>query len=411
MSTIPASVSLPVKKNFMLEIFFSILMFMMVLLYWIGKEPDSFQGIRLPFDISYLIIGLVSGIGVLQFLRRKLTFSKGQLVFVIAALLTPFPGLIGLAAHKPELLQWNQHVMVESTIHDTMLGFRPVITQCVIFLFCAPVFARFMGKTMMSAITLAIAFHVVWGIAQVAVPISPVLLEKLPILSVGVCWESGEMCANTVRAVGLTPNPFFFSFLLSSYAALYVRKWDGWQGKMGLLLSCLSISRSFIIAAFIVLVSRLTVRNFLFLLLLLAVPAYLCSDLFSSILGARFADDISYASRSSTNMLALEEFFVNGNIFGIGFAHPYFTDSTFATLLLSGGLGSVLLYVTGWLAFFKTWYKSMPLVERRVIVGFAIAFFVLQMLVGSADAQPGELLFFVAYWNSIFNKRDEVESE
>lgn len=91
MSTIPASVSLPVKKNFMLEIFFSILMFMMVLLYWIGKEPDSFQGIRLPFDISYLIIGLVSGIGVLQFLRRKLTFSKGQLVFVIAALLTPFP--------------------------------------------------------------------------------------------------------------------------------------------------------------------------------------------------------------------------------------------------------------------------------------------------------------------------------
>jgi hypothetical protein len=31
--------------------------------------------------------------------------------------------------------------------------------------------------------------------------------------------------------------------------------------------------------------------------------------------------------------------------------------------------------------------------------------------VGSADAQPGELLFFVAYWNSIFNKRDEVVSE
>ncbi|MDR5781703.1 hypothetical protein QCE63_20095 [Caballeronia sp. LZ065] len=397
------------KRHVVIEVIFSILIFLFVTFYWIGKEPGSFVGVSFPYDISYVVIGIGTLCGVLSFIQGRLTFSTKQLAFIGLLILAPFPGLFGMIFAHPELSEWRNYIG-KDMVRNTYLGFRPVTMQAGMFLFCAPMFARFLGRPMLIAITLAVGLHIVWGLAQVLYPINEHLIDRLPIVAVGPCSAGGD-CRRTVRAVGLMPNPFFFSFLLFSYAALFIRRWDGWQGKIGLILSCLSISRSFMIAASIVLLSRLTWRNILLIVVLVIGPLYLASNIVMPIWDARISGDISYESRSSTNALALEEFFVNGNLFGLGFEPRYYTDSTLASLLLGGGLASVVIYVVAWLFLFSSWRESVEPKERRIVVAFTVAFFVSQMLVGGADAQPGELLFFIAYWRAYLDAAESHNND
>lgn len=389
------------------ETFLSALLFAFIVFYWPSKKPLNFTGLPFAFDISYPVLGLVMLFGCSLWLRGAIRVTKAHLKFVILLIMVPLPGLLGLAASGPELGEWRDHLITDDSGSNVMWGFRPFLFQGMTFLFCAPVFARYFNRRMLIAIALGISVHAIWGFAQLVYPLVSKVVDMLPIVAGEQCQSSTSLdtfCKHTVRAVGLTPNPFFYSFLMFSFSALFISRWDRWEGKAGLLLSTFSISRSFVIASALVYLSKQRLYKIALGVLFLLVVFWLSYDWLTPILELRFANDISYGSRSATNILALREFFENGNVFGIGFGSRYYTDSTFASLILGGGLLSVGLYLAAWITLFSEWARHVPRENRRVVIAFAVSFFLLQALVGAADAQPGGLLFFIAFWAAAYGK-------
>ncbi|PVX77966.1 hypothetical protein [Paraburkholderia unamae] len=395
------------RNNIVCVCLFSPLLFLFLVLYWPSKKPESFDGLAVPGYLSYLVIGISVAYGLVLTCQGKIGLNRGEIAFCALLILTPVPGLIGHAASSPELIDWRNHV-IDDSVADNMLGFRPFILQATMFLFCAPVFARYWGRGMRIAVFFSLTIHFIWGLAQFIYPVAPFVLHSLPVKVGGDCLNSAGFCAKIVRAVGLTPNPFFFSFIYFSAAALYISRWKEKGGKVSLIISMLSISRSFMIASIIVLISRVRSKGIAIASIFVAIVYAMFGDEISSIILSRFVNDSSVGSRSSTNSLALKEVFFNGNIFGIGFENKYFTDSTFATLMLGGGIFSVALYSIAWIIFFREWIKFTNPGDKGLLRAFAIAFFVLQTLVGSADAQPGGLLFFIAFWISAFGEREST---
>lgn len=366
--------------------------------YWLAKSPASFGGLYLP-DFVLAALTLAAGYGLLLVILGKLRFTWQEIGFGVSLVLVPLCGLVGeqIGAPSPD---WEAYVDSSrlASAGSVMATVRPYVFTVVLFLLSSRVIGAPLGrKGLVWASAIAVAPHILWGIAQNLYIVAPSLLLALPV-KVGEI-SGGEFNLHIVRATGLTINPFYYSFLLlvtAFIADLHGRK----RGMAAWLIafSWLSISRSFFVASLPALFRVLSSLRLRWRLLIICVAAGVVAAMIEVVLAVlelRFQADVSSASRSSTNSLALQSF-LDGNFLGFGFSNPYYTDSTVASLLIGGGLPAVLFYFLGWALLFHCLWRSA---QRDVsVLAFAFMFFATAFLVGSPESQPGLFIFFVAYW-------------
>lgn len=369
--------------------------------YWVGKLPSNFSGIYLP-DFSFIFFLFLAFAGLLQMFLSKISLRRDELFFSILLVSVPLYGnmaeyIFGATASP----NWSAYVDVDRLDVNNLLGFRSFILSVVIFLFSARYLASLLNtKLFLIALLVGSMPHILWGVAQVMYVFNPRLIDILPIKVGQEC--NIDFCLNIVRATGLMGDPFAFSWLFLVIGLSFVLISKS-QVKLivAIIVSFLSISRSFILASIPLLIFSIISRKMILFASLFVFSCFVLLVGYNALelLSVRFDGDISKESRLATNSLAIHEM-LNGNLMGVGFSHSYFTDSTVASLLLSSGLPGLLSYFGAWFFFFRSFWVISG--KRIEIILFGAAFVVSSLLVGSVEAQPGLFVLFVLYWFSLF---------
>lgn len=382
--------------------FFSCILLIVVAFYWVSKNPYWLASNYFDY-VSYILMAMaVCGFVLILQEGSRSKIGKGELIISIALIAIPFSGAISEIFHiHTTNYDWSNNIEIGLMGDEDkyFLGFRPYVFYVINFLFVSYFFGRFITPEHLALTTIvAMVIHSLWGVAQFLYFFFPELLELLPIKVGGEChYDSSQSCPIVLRASGLTPNPFYFSWLfLVGALILYVNK-NYKKSALFLVVSYFSLSRSFVLATMPI-VLYFAKRNLVLMIglvssLVLLTVFYL--EEFMSILDLRLSGDTSSTSRSHTIGKAFYEL-LSGNVLGIGWSNPYYTDSTYATLVLNSGLPGLLLYVFAWLIFFRRYYLYS---EKSVFVLlFGFAFFITSLLVGTVEVQPGAILLLVSYW-------------
>jgi hypothetical protein len=373
----------------------SIFFFIVINFYWLFKNPAWAQlpgWLPIANSVALMliaVIGLLSGINFLKIDRQAV-------YFVILLIFVPVFGNVAdffFGAHphrQPDFVDADN-------ASNALYGFRSPISSAFVFLIAARAIGgvvpegRFLALILISA-----ALQLVWAIPQAIYLFAADILHSLPIKPMSECSTGGE-CLVVIRATGLTSNPFYFSwyFLVIYLAAalLSLRK----SNLLFLAIGAMSLSRSFIACSLPLYLyeARRNTRTAVVLIGILAVfGMYFLSDI-GDLIDLRLAEDESKESRSLTNLWVLNEF-LGGNFFGIGWEVNYFTDSTYATLLLRSGAPGVVAYAAAWLLFFRRMYILSG--KNIVVVLFAVVFFLTSIFVSYVESNPGSLVLFSLYW-------------
>jgi hypothetical protein len=377
----------------------STLFFLLVNFYWLSKNPHWGS---LPPSVSYFFpliailifsTGFISGVNYLKFNKNTL---------VIALLLGSIPIYGNLAEHlfHARAAGDGTHFVDIFSMDDNFYGFKPFIFESIIFL----IIAKGIGETISGrhfgfVVYLSWVFQSIWAVAQFLYFLQPSLLEFLPLKPFSPCSTSGDDCFAVTRGQGLLANPFYYSwFVLSSYLVVQILN----PCKLNIIIllsSILSISRGFIAASLIFLFPlwrnyRSAVSFGIFLSTVLGVIFF---DELRFILDLRLESDVSYESRTLTNLWALEQF-IAGNVFGVGWSVNYYTDSTYTSILLRSGLPGLVSYISAWILFYRILYK---ITCDKLVLYFAGMFFLTSFLVSGVEAQPGILILYTLYWHQL----------
>jgi hypothetical protein len=127
----------------------------------------------------------------------------------------------------------------------------------------------------------------------------------------------------------------------------------------------------------------------------------------SELVAFRFKFDISLVTRLDALLLVFHELEA-GNWWGIGWEHSYYTDNTYATLLLNSGFLGLVFFVLAWGCFFQSMANFAK--DRLEVLLFAFMFFAVSFLVETVAMQPGLSLLFVLYWVLRLNSTKENSS-
>lgn len=371
---------------------------LIIALYWVGKSPANFRGVSLP-DFSFILIMFFSVAGLVQIFKSHQGYKLTEILFPFMLILVPLFGNIAefVLNAKPSS-SWAGYI--DNTLLDVnnLMGFRSPIISVITFTLAARYIANCLSEKMfVMCLLIGAVPHLIWGVAQFLYLFVPSLLESLPILV-------GEQVGSNfnliiVRASGLMLNafPFAWFFIVLGVSLTLVARTRS-AVIISILISTLSISRSFIVASMPLLFYSLAKGRrsvvLVFVALTMVTGIYFGSDL-ELILDKRLDGDVSSDSRFETNMLSINEI-VRGNYFGVGYSHAFYTDSTAASLLLSSGIPGIFLYFLAWLLFFRLlWIVSGYKTE---VLFFGMTFFICSLLVGSVEAQPGLLVLFILYW-------------
>lgn len=383
-----------------------VLFFFTLNFYWVIKNPywislpDWIGRLNGIFFIFAFILGIVN--------RAKLfNISRGPVVFCLALLFVPVSGNIA------EYFLNAQVVGAESFINelnndDTAHGFKPFLNLIIIFLFCSRAVALTVDPYNIRRIVLASVFlQSIWGVAQTVYFVNENLLAYLPVQPFEFCRDSDLECLHVTRAVGLTENPFYYSwFMLVSFASLSILG-AGPIRYVALISNSFSLSRSFILGSFFLLFCdlRKNLKYVISIALVSLLLVFLFYDDISIVISARLNGDEGISSRQSTNLWVVEQL-LSGNLLGVGWAVNYYTDSTYANLLLKSGIPGVVSYACAWFVFFRKIYKDSNF--DRIALGLSAVFFTTSFLVSSVESLPGVYLLFVLFWILDSNKRGGV---
>lgn len=379
-----------------LSIYQSILFFLIINFYWLSKNPHwaalppSSSMFAMFVMFSLFMIGLISGVEYQKLNKTSL---------LIASLLISIP-IYGNIAEQLFLVHsvGGEMSFVDTlNISDNLMGFRIYFFEAIIFL----IVARSVGEVIEKRHFLAVIYlswivQLIWATAQFIYFIQPDLLNSLPIKPFSPCSNGGGDCLAVTRGQGIFENPFYFSwFVLCSYLVVQILNPSNWNIFM-LFSSVISLSRGFIVASLIFLIPLLkkTLTPIIVSLIIFLASGIYFQDELQFIIDLRLENDSSSDSRLLTNFWALDQFF-SGNIFGIGWSVNYFTDSTYASLLLRSGLPGVASFIFVWFLFYKKLYE---LSKDKTVLYFAGMFFLTSFLVSGVEAQPGVLILYSLFW-------------
>lgn len=365
--------------------------------YWVGKSPDNFFGFYL-LDFSTLYFLLLSVAQIIRLVRRSYIVKKVDLLFPMFLVFVPVLGIFGSLLSFQVSTDWSAYVDETLLSSDTLYGFRSPVVLATLFLFASPVVANYLTKSQfIAALAISSSVHLIWGVGQFLYGYFPGYLERLPILVGAHVDQSFNLIV--FRASGLMLNAFPFAwFYLIVSLSWYIVLNKPFFPFLQWLFSFLALSRAFMFFSLpygLYLMVKLGRKKIILLLSVFILLVGLSYDHLYDILENRFSSDVSVESRTSTNLLVFDDF-LNGNFFGIGYGHAYFTDSSYSYHLLSAGIFGLASYICAWVCFFYFLYKNTS--GSIAVALFSLTFFVASALVGTVEAQPGVFILFVLYW-------------
>ncbi len=395
--------------------FFAFLVLWSVLtFYWVTQpENANWQPLELPRISFYLLFG-AAFLGVLEFLFQRWRYTKVEWFFAILLVAIPVSGNMASFAGVIPTQDWSLNIDPErqDLIAQSLLGFRVYIQQAILFFFAARwIASKLTNNDLVIIVISSAAIHGVWALAQILFIEFPNFLKALPIVAYDKCGGS-SYCYHFGRAVGLTSNPFYFSWLmLVSLLCLQLLR-PRVSNIVLLLLSYTSLSRGFILASLPMLANIMRKSKVLMVLVILffaslALLWLMGNSFLSELVAFRFKFDISLVTRLDALLLVFHELEA-GNWWGIGWEHSYYTDNTYATLLLNSGFLGLVFFVLAWGCFFQSMANFAK--DRLEVLLFAFMFFAVSFLVETVAMQPGLSLLFVLYWVLRLNSTKENSS-
>lgn len=386
--------------RFISSVALSAILLLFLSFYWVFKNPQwiSFK----VLDLSFLTLLFLSFCGLLHLIiydNHKV--GKDELIYVTLLCLVPLPGFVSNEIFQAgPAYDWSARIDPDlaSTSRDTIFGFKQYIYTGIVFILASRFIALNITRKQFTYVILIAGFiHVTWGVAQFIWPVFPDVLNMLPINVGDACANQRGYCFSVIRATGLTPNPFYFGWLvLVVFLVLLVRKYTSFSFFF-YITSYLSLTRTFILASIPIIIKLLSKHKYLVTLFVPIVMLALYASLedIYSIIELRSNSDGSRESRIAGNTLVLQELFA-GNIFGVGWLNGYYTDSTVAAILLKSGLLGVVFYIAAWAIFYwKLYFYSS---KDTYIVFFAALFFISSFLISSVESLPGSFILLVFYW-------------
>jgi hypothetical protein len=372
---------------------------LIVAFYWVGKSSPSFQGIDIP-DFAILLQLILGLAGAARVIIGQQRFNLSEIFFAVTLSAIPIIGNVAeIIFYAAPSSKWSGFIDDNLLNSNNWMGFRSPITTAIIFLFASSCLASLLSnKIFIASLALGLIPHAVWGAGQFLYLFQPTLLNSLPIKVGGFGVDGFGL--HIVRAVGLTTNPFYYSwlFLVSSLSFALTSK-DKGAAMVSMIFSFVSLSRAFFVASLpLFLFFFKNKSKYIYIILIIALLSLFFTFFMPDvqiILEKRFATDVSAQVRLQTNILSLTEI-ERGNYFGIGYSNGFVTDSTYASQLLRSGIPGLILFVCAWLAFFyRLWIVSG---RKNEVNLFAFIFFASSFFVGAVESQPGSFVLFTLYW-------------
>lgn len=391
------------QKSKTLSVAQAFLLFIVINFYWLFKSPHWGGLPSWVAMVNPLVMLFSLGLGVFGKVRYG-RLTKDEILFSILIFTIPIWGNVADILFNAKVVGNHMNYVDINNNENSFYGLRTYLSSVLIFLFVSRSIGEVINKQhFVFVVRSSLFFQLIWAIPQALYFVAPDLLNLLPIKPSSECKTGGD-CLFVIRATGLLDNPFYFSwFCLSSYLIVQILSSKKYN-VVFLLFNVLSMSRGFILAS-MALFSLEFRKNklyiFLFGLFCVLVAAYFW-DQIVYIVDLRLASDESQSSRVASNLWAVEQIMA-GNLFGIGWATNYFTDSTYSYLLVRSGLPGVLFYVIAWFLFYKKMYHSAW--RNKYVIAFALVFFSSSFLVSGVESHPGALLIYSLYWFLLKNKR------